>query len=141
MANVADIAQYINSQFWELSKVKLQKLLYFAQAWALGKHSQELFPDDFVAWELGPALKDLHESMRDCEKVVPLEVPGSNLERLTNGDMQYLDSVLAFYGDMTKEELVDLAHQDSVWKTALRDAIIPKDEIKALYMDRQCPLQ
>lgn len=141
MANVADIAQYINSQFWELSKVKLQKLLYFAQAWSLGKNDQELFPDDFVAWKLGPAIKELHESMRDCEKVVPLDVPGADVDRLTNGDMQYIDSILAFYGDMTKEELIELAHQDIVWKKARRDAIIPKEEIKALYRGRECPLQ
>lgn len=141
MANVADIAQYINSQFWELSKVKLQKLLYFAQAWSLARDGKELFPDDFVAWKLGPVIKGLHDSMHDCEKVVPLEVPGSNLERLTNGAMQYLDSVLSFYGDMSKEELVDLAHQDSVWKNAHRDAVIPKEAIRALYRDRECPLQ
>ena len=141
MANVADIAQYFNAQFWELSKIKLQKLLYFAQAWSLGKNDQELFPDDFVAWKLGPALKELHKSMHDCEKVVPLEIPGSDIDRLTNGDMQSLDSVLAFYGDMTKEELIDLAHQDNVWKNALRDAVIPKEAIKALYRDRKCPLR
>lgn len=141
MAKVADVAQYINLQFWQLSKVKLQKLLYFSQAWFLAINDCELFPDDFVAWEQGPAIKELHESMHGCEKVVPIEVSGSDLQRLTNGEMQYLDSVLAYYGDMTKDELVARAHEDIIWKRARRNEVISKNDIRDYYRRKECPLQ
>lgn len=141
MASGYDFAQYINDQFWQLSKIKLQKLLYFAQTWSLVRNGKPLFPDDFVAWEKGPAIIELHEVMSSSEKIVPLEIPGANSSNLTNGEMGFIDSIIDIYGEMSKEELVELAHNDSAWKDAKRDEVISKDTIADCYRNRPLPLK
>ncbi|MDM3846430.1 MAG: DUF4065 domain-containing protein [Aphanizomenon gracile PMC649.10] len=41
------------------SPMKLQKLCYYAQGYALAEE-KELFPEDFQAWQHGPVIYDLY---------------------------------------------------------------------------------
>ena len=141
MASVYDVAQYINEQFYRLTKVKLQKLLYFCQAWYLAKNKRPLFQEDFYAWKLGPVVKELHEMMRDGENLVPTIITGADIHRLINNEALYIDKVLHLYGDMTKEELVDKSHEDDPWKNSMLDALITKESIMHFYEGKPCPIQ
>ena len=141
MASVFDVAQYINDQFGTLTKIKLHKLLYFCQAWYLALEDRELFPDDFVAWELGPVIPKLHHALHEIEKIVPIVIPESDVSRLTNGECSHIDKILNIYGDMSKEELVSLTHEDNPWKNVKKDELMPKDEIKLYYRERSWPIQ
>lgn len=42
----------------EVSNLKLQKLLYYAQAWHLGLYGTPLFPEKFQAWASGPVIPE-----------------------------------------------------------------------------------
>jgi len=44
----------------EVNNLKLQKLLYYAQAWHLGRHGVPLFPEKFQAWSTGPVIPALY---------------------------------------------------------------------------------
>ncbi|WP_375339284.1 Panacea domain-containing protein [Planktothricoides raciborskii] len=56
MATVYDVAAYILTKKHPLTAVKLQKLLYYAQAWALVWDKKPLFPERIEAWVNGPVL-------------------------------------------------------------------------------------
>jgi len=47
-----------------LSPMKLQKLCYYAQGYALAE-GNELFSDDFQAWQHGPVVYDLYTKHQD----------------------------------------------------------------------------
>ena len=141
MATVYDAAQYINDQFGNLTKVKLQKLLYFCQAWHLAKYDAPLFDEDFYAWKLGPVVKELHESMHSVETFVPYDIAGSNVDNLNNGEIIFIDKVLDCYGDKNKDELVAMTHEDDAWKNAMPDALITKESIKSCYKAKPCPIR
>ncbi|MFM6174756.1 MAG: Panacea domain-containing protein [Sphaerospermopsis kisseleviana] len=43
-----------------ISNLKLQKLVYYAQAWHLALFEQPLFNEDFEAWIHGPVVPELY---------------------------------------------------------------------------------
>ena len=59
MANVFDTAKYILEQSGSMSSMKLQKLCYYSQAWALVWDDAPLFGEDFQAWANGPVCPEL----------------------------------------------------------------------------------
>ena len=63
MASVFDVARYILEQKGEMTTVKLQKLVYYCQAWSLVWDEEPLFDELIQAWANGPvipALFNLH---------------------------------------------------------------------------------
>ncbi|PPI08211.1 Panacea domain-containing protein [Rathayibacter sp. AY1B8] len=92
--------------------MKLQKLVYFAQAWNLAWTARPLFDEDFQAWSNGPVVRSVYA--KNKYGVLPAEV------ELSDEVKETLDSVLAFYGDRGYEELIQLTHDDAPWLEARR---------------------
>ena len=61
MTTVQDVAAYILAKKGELPAMKLQKLLYYAQAWSLVWDDAPLFPESVEAWANGRVLPDLYQ--------------------------------------------------------------------------------
>ena len=60
MYSVIDVCEYIiyysNKRNYSLSNLKLQKLLYFVQAYFLIKFNEPCFAEDIEAWDFGPVV-------------------------------------------------------------------------------------
>jgi uncharacterized phage-associated protein len=56
MAKVSDVAEYILEKVGETTAMKLQKLVYYSQAWHLAWTEQPLFKDKIEAWCNGPVI-------------------------------------------------------------------------------------
>jgi len=56
MDTVIDLARYITERLGPLTAMKLQKLMYYAQAWNLVWDEEPIFNEDFQAWANGPVL-------------------------------------------------------------------------------------
>ncbi|WP_412693926.1 type II toxin-antitoxin system antitoxin SocA domain-containing protein [Clostridium sp. AF22-10] len=65
MANVFDTAKYILEKSGSMSTMKLQKLCYYSQAWALVWDDAPLFNEDFQAWANGPVCPELFIKHRE----------------------------------------------------------------------------
>ena len=48
----------------EVNNLKLQKLLYYAQAWHLGLFGDALFPEKFQAWSTGPVIPEVYRQFK-----------------------------------------------------------------------------
>ena len=63
MTTASEVADYLITLAHEqgdgVSNLKLQKLLYYAQAWHLGLYGEPLFPEKFQAWPSGPVIPKL----------------------------------------------------------------------------------
>ena len=59
MATVFDTAKYIVDKCGEIDTWKLQKLVYYFQAWSLVWDERPLFDAKIEAWENGPVCPDL----------------------------------------------------------------------------------
>lgn len=119
MANVFDVAAYILAKKGEMSAVKLQKLVYYSQAWSLVWDDAPLFDQRIEAWVHGPVAPDLYNWARKRFSVAQEHMPpNANPEALTAKQKVTVDAVLAFYGDKDSQWLSDLSHMEAPWKNA-----------------------
>jgi uncharacterized phage-associated protein len=56
VASVFDVAQYILRKQGGMTTMKLQKLVYYAQAWSLVWDEEPLFDQPIEAWSNGPGV-------------------------------------------------------------------------------------
>jgi len=115
MANVHDVASYILDQRGTTTAMKLQKLVYYAQAWSLVWDEEPLFPERIEAWANGPVVFELYDRHRGQFKVSRWN---GDADALTRAQRETVESVLKFYGKKSSQELSNLTHQEAPWKHA-----------------------
>lgn len=96
--------------------MKLQKLVYYSQAWSVVWDDDVLFSDPIEAWKNGPVVRDLWEANRNQFRVH--SVAGGNSSRLNADQQETVELVLAYYGDRDAQWLSDLTHMEDPWKAA-----------------------
>jgi uncharacterized phage-associated protein len=119
MASAHDVAKYILRERSPLSTVKLQKLVYYSQAWHLVWDDEPLFPERIEAWANGPVVPDLYqehrgEFRRDSWKL-------GSIQNLTATERATVNSVLKFYGPKDAWYLSELTHREAPWLEARAD--------------------
>jgi uncharacterized phage-associated protein len=124
MASAHDVAAYILQKEGGMTTWKLQKLVYYAQAWHTTWVGSRLFPERIEAWANGPVVPELYrehrgEYSRDAW-------PRGNPENLTEAQRTMLDGVLRFYGPHDGQWLSDLTHAEPPWNDA-RAGLSPRD--------------
>jgi uncharacterized phage-associated protein len=123
MANVQDVARYILDRLASdpsgkrVTSWKLQKLVYYAQAWSLVWDEQPLFTDEIQAWANGPVCPALYSLHRGRFGLCASDISG-NPSNLTEDERETIDAVIAYYGDKTGTWLSDLTHMERPWKQA-----------------------
>lgn len=128
MATIFDAAQYILEQRGNTSAMKLQKLIYYAQAWALAWTEQPLFEEEFEAWRNGPVSPELYEKHKGEYKVTTSMISGDT-SALTEDEKDTINRVLEHYGDKSPQWLSDLTHEEDPWKKAREEAGAVEGEV------------
>jgi len=126
MANVFDVAAYIIQKAGPVSHMKLQKLVYYAQAWSLVWEEEPLFPERIEAWLSGPVVPPLFKRLEGVFKVTLKALGPSNPASLTETQRDTVDKVLEFYGARDAQWLSDLTHRESPWQEA-RKGLLPNE--------------
>lgn len=116
MANVYDVAKYILQKQGEMTTMKLQKLVYYCQAWSLVWDSQPIFDDRIEAWASGPVVPSLYNIHRGAFEINDL--PIGNPSVLTRDGVESINAVLNLYGGKSAQWLSDLTHMEKPWKQA-----------------------
>jgi uncharacterized phage-associated protein len=116
MVSAHDVAAYIIAKHGPLSAMKLQKLVYYAQAWSLVWDDRQLFPEPIEAWANGPVVRDLYERHRGRFELRDWQ--WGNAATLDGDARDTVDAVLKFYGHKSAQYLSDLTHSESPWAEA-----------------------
>lgn len=116
MATVHDVAAYILRSCGPMTAMKLEKLVYYSQAWSLVWDEKPIFPERIEAWAQGPVVPDLFNEHRGMFMVQALNK--GNADALTKDKRETVDAVLKTYGGKTSQWLSDLTHQESPWLDA-----------------------
>lgn len=131
MAKVIDVAEYILEQMGETTAMKLQKLVYYCQAWHLAWTEQPLFNEKIEAWRNGPVVPVLFNKHKGLFK---LQV-GSLRKRSKKADFilsaeekEIIDRVLKYYGPKDPHWLSQLTHMESPWKLARSRSVQTDDD-------------
>lgn len=115
MANVHDVAAYILEKKGTLPAMKLQKLVYYSQAWSLVWDDEPLFSDRIEAWANGPVVPELYNAHRGQFKVALVDIDSGKSSNLDDTQRETIDKVLGFYGDKSSQWLSDLTHKEEPW--------------------------
>ena len=116
MANAHDVAAYILHKKGEMTAMKLQKLVYYSQAWSLVWDEEPLFKERIEAWANGPVVPSLYGEHRGQFKVRSWSKGAP--DKLTPTQRQTIDAVLKYYGDRPSQWLSDLTHREAPWLEA-----------------------
>jgi uncharacterized phage-associated protein len=101
-----------------MTAMKLQKLVYYSQAWSVVWDERPLFAERIEAWANGPVVRDLYDLHRGSFEVS--EWPRGDAGRLTVQERGTVDAVLQFYGHRSAQWLSDLTHREQPWLSARR---------------------
>lgn len=105
-----------------ITPLKLQKLLYYCQAWHLAIFDTPLFDEPIKAWTHGPVVHSVwqrfanKEIPRHC--AIPLDSTEINVPTLANDTNQLLEEVLGLYGEHSGSYLEELTHREKPWLEA-----------------------
>ena len=116
MPSAHDVARYILEQKDEMDTWKLQKLVYYSQAWHLVWDSEPLFEERVEAWANGPVIPELFDKHRGKFKMA--KWPEGNISRLTKSQRESIEVVLKHYGRRTGWALREQTHREPPWKDA-----------------------
>jgi len=122
---VHDVAAYILRRRGSMSSMKLQKLVYYAQAWNLVWDDVPLFPEEIQAWANGPVVYELFDVHRG-NFTVSSPWPRGDINNLTTAERETIDAVLRDYGELSGRQLSVLTHREAPWREA-RQGMGPTD--------------
>ena len=109
-----------------LTNLRLQKLLYYGQAWSLVIREGELFSDDLVAWRHGPVVEAVYRGMPDglsAHQIGPgLFEKAADLEP---EEAEFVQSVWEAYNQYSALKLSRMTHEEMPWRKAWGDR--PRD--------------
>jgi len=146
-----DLSKYILAKLGSMNHLKLQKLIYYVEAYHLAHFEGEsLIKEDFEAWVHGPAVKkvwayykgdsilygDISISRKDAKEIVKKVT-----ELLGHEQIDLIDDVLTEYGDKSSYYLESLTHEELPWTEARRgipidqnsQAVISKNTMEKYY--------
>ncbi len=121
--HAAEIAKYFihiaNRESKHITNKKLQKLLYYAQAWSVTARQKPLFRDKIEAWVHGPAIRSVYLKYKSFGFAQILQVVAeSELSKITIDDKKFLDEVCTVYGKFDSSYLEQLTHSEKPWLDA-----------------------
>jgi uncharacterized phage-associated protein len=115
MASVHDVASYVLKKHGPISAMKLQKLLYYCQAWSLVWDEKPMFAARIEAWANGPVVPAVYRMHRGQFQIVRWS---GHFNNLTDQQKETVDAVVDFYGPKTAQWLSDLTHREKPWRDA-----------------------
>lgn len=122
MAKVHDVAAYIIAKLRSVDAMKLQKLLYYSQAWSLVWDERPLFSSKIEAWANGPVVREVFKAYQGQYKITQAKF--GDKAGLKPVEKETVDAVLRYYGDKTGFFLSELTHRERPWLDA-RKGVAP----------------
>lgn len=98
---------------------KLQKLLYYAQAWHLVFEGEALFKDKIEAWIHGPTVGIIYDQFKSFGfNAIKKEINTDSFKKIPEATKKVLDEVWKIYGKYDGNFLELLTHNEKPWQEA-----------------------
>lgn len=116
----------------DVTNLKLQKLLYFAQVEHYKKYGRWLFSDQIEAWRYGPVVRKVYDWLHGCGGYVitDFDVDLSEADSIKGDTKEFLDEFWSKYDDYSAWGLVQKTHEaGSPWSRVYDGGIGDKEVI------------
>lgn len=132
-----------------VTNLKLQKLLYYIQAWNLAFRGEKLFDTDFQAWVHGPVCREIYNRYKETKGIYSFIgltdiIYAEQFNTIKEEDLQHINTVLETYAPFSATELEIMTHREQPWISARKgfstfqrcENIIDTDLMKSYYAQR-----
>lgn len=127
---------------WSKSNLEMQKIIYIAHMFHLGKEKQPLVRGHFQAWDYGPVHPDLYHKAKifGADPVKDIFNTDNDLDR-KSPEAKTLNNVLDLVSDLSGSTLVAITHCDyGAWYKnyipGAKGIMIPNSDIREEYEER-----
>ena len=96
-----------------ISQLKLQKMVYYADAWFLVNFGSPLINEDFEAWVHGPVVRALYQRFKEYRWNPILE--DVDFPELTDQHKGHLTEIYDVFGKFSGYELEQMTHAEQPW--------------------------
>jgi uncharacterized phage-associated protein len=102
-----------------LTNLRLQKLLYYAQAWSLIVRESELFSDEIQAWRHGPVVPTVFRNLPDGHGANQINSNAfATVPDLQGDEAEFVRRVWEAYNQYSALQLSRMTHQEMPWRNA-----------------------
>lgn len=129
------VINYLNKKSYPVNHLKLQKLLYYIEAWYTVFTGSNLFEEQIEAWQHGPVIRRVWDYFKKESILYNTlkKYDGFELEA-SKEQIEIINDVLDEYGDKTGYYLETLTHSEEPWRIARRkNKNIDKNTMKQFY--------
>ncbi len=129
MCSALDVAKYFllksDPEIGEnISNLKLQKLLYFAQGFYLAFYNDSLFSARIEAWAHGPVVPEIYHRYKEFEGNAIPAPRNFDVSKITKKAQSLLDEIWTVYGQFSAWKLREITHGHIPWKNTPQGGII-----------------
>jgi len=122
----------------DMTNLKLQKVLYYIQAYFLSVKNKPCFDDEIYAWKLGPVVQSVYYEYypfvnntiwddKFTEECQSIEKCFSYI------DLTIIRKLVNYFAKKSAFELVNRTHEEDPWRATEQSCVITCDKIKAYY--------
>lgn len=146
MIRAKDIAEFFvlctRHPEW-MTNMRINKLVYYAQAWSLVRFGKPLFSENIEAWKHGPVIPSIYHAFSDYRNN-PIPAPGdtSFLQNLSDDECQLLMDVAREYDGVPTWQLHNMTHSRSepwsqVYQPHMQHTVISTDLIEHCFNEME----
>jgi uncharacterized phage-associated protein len=120
----------------DITPLKLQKLLYYAEGLSLALRGRSLFKEPILAWRYGPVVRCVFKTYQFAGRS-SIPCPADFEENsISDDDMRIIETAMKFYGGYSAERLVDMAHSEFPYINAHPNGEISRGEMTASFKEK-----
>ncbi len=135
MFSAIQIAEYLLIQSPEpLDKLKVQKLLYYAQGLHLALFETPLFKESILRWDKGPVVSEVRNHL-NRHKGNTVELPSDTPHKLDSVSIDFLNKIANAFNSHSAWHLVELTHSESPWLDTKPNQVITHSVLKDFFAD------
>ena len=134
-----DVANYFLSLLDDnagdaITNLKMQKLVYYAQGFALAILGRPIFVENIEAWMHGPVVPELYQLFRQYgNQPLPQPKEDWDLQIFTEEEKNLLNNVYETYGQFSAWRLRDMTHEEKPWRNTPVNGIISHHLMKEYF--------
>ena len=143
MYNVLEVSRYIidysHQKGYRIYNFKLQKLLYFVQAYFLATKREPCFSERIVAWDIGPVnLETYREYMIYGSCNIPNTSDDEERTTINDFDRKLIEAVVDIFAGWSAPDMTKLSQDQKPWYDYYisgKENVIPTEAIKDYFED------
>lgn len=102
---------------FDISNLKLQKLLYYVQGTSLVLTGKRMFNENIVKWQYGPVVVEIYHHFKGHKnQILDIETEEIN-KKIPQENLEIIKNVFDYFGQFSAIQLMNLTHNEMPWNS------------------------